>query len=340
MSSERYREPVPPVAAGVPRPRWSVMIPTYNCAGYLRHTLAAVLEQDQGPERMQIEVVDDCSTADDPESVVRELGPGRVTFFRQPRNMGHVATFNTCLRRARGEIVHLLHGDDVVRHGFYASLERAYDARPEIGAAFCRYVQMDGDGRWNTLGPLLRPESGILDGWLERLATGQLLQVCSMTVRRSTYEHLGGFDSRIRRYGEDWEMWVRIAAHYPVWFEVEPFAFYRVHDSSLSGESGRFAENMRDLRQVIDFNREHLPPDRADELTRIARRRWAQALIRRARRRTGWGDLRFPGEPIREAFVFEASVGTAVRAVGLLGVWGARLALSRVRRKPATGAGA
>jgi glycosyltransferase involved in cell wall biosynthesis len=49
-------EPRPPDPA---RPLWSVMIPTYNCADYLRETLASVLAQDPGPEEMQIEVVDD-----------------------------------------------------------------------------------------------------------------------------------------------------------------------------------------------------------------------------------------------------------------------------------------
>ena len=30
-----------PVPEGTQRPRWSVMIPTYNCAGFLRETLAS-----------------------------------------------------------------------------------------------------------------------------------------------------------------------------------------------------------------------------------------------------------------------------------------------------------
>ncbi|CAN5247991.1 hypothetical protein BH24GEM2_BH24GEM2_01670 [soil metagenome] len=81
------------------------MIPTYNCAAYLRVTLQSVLIQDPGPGRMQIEVVDDHSTRDDPEPVVRDVGQGRVGFFRQPYNAGHVASFNTCLQRSRGHLI-------------------------------------------------------------------------------------------------------------------------------------------------------------------------------------------------------------------------------------------
>ena len=64
---------IEPVPSSVARPMWSVMIPTYNCARYLRKTLESVLAQDRGPKSMQIEVVDDCSTEDDPEAVVAEF---------------------------------------------------------------------------------------------------------------------------------------------------------------------------------------------------------------------------------------------------------------------------
>ena len=70
MSLNSTPPPISPVAEGLHRPLWSVMIPTFNCAKYLRQTLESVLVQDPGTEQMQIEVVDDCSTKDDPEAVV------------------------------------------------------------------------------------------------------------------------------------------------------------------------------------------------------------------------------------------------------------------------------
>ncbi|HZY25562.1 MAG TPA: glycosyltransferase, partial [Bacteroidales bacterium] len=76
------------------------MIPTYNCAHYLRETIASVLAQDPGPEIMQIEVVDDHSTRDDPEVVVKELAGDRVGFYRQSQNVGYIKNFETCLQRS------------------------------------------------------------------------------------------------------------------------------------------------------------------------------------------------------------------------------------------------
>src|SRR4051812_35395473 len=110
LPSTNYIPPILPISTGERRPLWSVMIPTYHCAQYLRKTLGYVLEQDPGPELMQIEVVDDHSTRDDPEAVVRSMAGDRVTFYRQPQNVGHTRNFNSCLQRARGQLVHLLHG--------------------------------------------------------------------------------------------------------------------------------------------------------------------------------------------------------------------------------------
>ena len=321
-------EPVPP---GTPRPKWSVMIPTYQCAHYLPETLESVLAQDPGAEWMQIEVVDDDSS-DNPAEVVRAYGD-RVGFYKQPHNRGHVENMNTCLMRSRGELVHLLHGDDAVRPGFYSAIQQAFE-RPTVGAAFCRYIAMDEAGRWTAVARLQAEEDGILENWLDEIAVGQLVQPPTMVVRRSVYERLGGFDSRIARYGEDWEMWTRIAAHYRVAHVTEPLALYRISTGSLSGEALKTGQNVRDLRQVIALNREVLPPERVDELTRRALEGTALTAIRRARRLHAAGDFAAARAQVREALrtnrspaVLErtAVFGAVVARRGLLRAFGRRV---------------
>jgi cellulose synthase/poly-beta-1,6-N-acetylglucosamine synthase-like glycosyltransferase len=60
------------------------MIPTYNPGRYLEKTLESVLLQDPGPQEMQIEVVDDCSTNIEVEELIRRVAGDRVSVFRQP----------------------------------------------------------------------------------------------------------------------------------------------------------------------------------------------------------------------------------------------------------------
>jgi len=309
------------------------MIASYDDERYLGEALRSVLAQDPGPELMQIEVVDDASNSD-PTPLVRALCGERVAVHRMPANKGHVSTLNTCVERARGAYVHLLHADDVVRDGFYARLGSALDAHPEVGAAFCRYIAMDEFGNWTSIASLEQPTAGVLEGWQEQLATGQRLQAPCIVVRKRVYDAIGGFDSRFRSYGEDWEMWTRIAASYPMWYEPEPLAVYRLGTGSLSSFALRTGDNVRQLLQVIEINRERLPAARAEELTAAARRVTATTAIRRGVRLGRHGDLTGAAAQLRWSMRADPSPRTAALALVGLARAVAESAHARRRSKP------
>jgi len=281
MSSEYYcKTQVIPLIESHPRPLWSVMIPTYNCSSYLYEVLKSVLDQDLGSEAMQIEVIDDCSNLDDPAKVVEQLARNRVEFFRQPQNQGHIENFNTCLTRSRGELIHLLHGDDFVAPNFYTKMQQLFEANPALGAAFCRYTYVGEDGQPSFgLSELEQEHSGVLNDWLCKITSNQRIQPPSMVVRREVYEALGGFDRRICCCGEDWEMWIRIASHYTVGYEPEPLAFYRMQTKSLTGKCSRSGQNIRDIVQIMEIISEYLPKNQKHQLLRQAKRdRWEYYL--------------------------------------------------------------
>lgn len=318
MSEHHWdRATIPPIVDDNSRPFWSVMIPTYHCASYLRQTLASVLAQDPGPEVMQIEVIDDHSTQDDPEAVVAELGGGRVGFYRQPENVGHTRNFETCLRRSRGQLIHLLHGDDYVLDGFYRQLQGAFEQHPEIGAAFCRHIYMDESGHWQGFSGLEQPESGILPDWLARLALSQRIQTPSIVVRRDVYEQLGGFDRHLS-WTEDWEMWVRIAAKYPFWYEVQPLAAYRRHSTSNTSKYVRTGENMQEVRRVIERIQSYLPETVAKKLAQRSREHWALYALTLANQMLATDYLAGAIAQLREAIQCRRSVKVVVSMLPLL----------------------
>ena len=293
------------------------MIPTYHCAAYLSATLKGVLAQDPGADRMQIEVVDDHSTEDDPAAVVRALGAGRIEFFRQPQNLGVSGNLNSCLQRSRGRFVHLLHGDDGVREGFYARMQQGFEARPEVGAAFCRQIFMDAAGHWLSISPLEQEASGILDDGLVRLASEQRIMTPSIVVRREVYERLGGFDPRLI-CSEDWEMWVRIAARYPIWYEAEPLALYRMHAASNTGRHVRSAEDIRYTRLAIEIFARHLPPEVSRRVVPRARQTYALAALAAADNLAQRSDFPAAAAQAREALRLSRSarvIGRALRSL-------------------------
>ena len=218
---------IAPVAGSDPRPFWSVMIPTYNSGEYLKRTLESVLCQDQGLERMQIEVVDGCSTKDDPEKIANELGAGRVAFHRISRNEGSATTFNACVEQARGHWIHMLHGDDVVLPGFYhaygAAIEKCPDAETVVGQA----IIFDENDIWKSIeGPRPPKGGGILENFVDLVATEWLVLCPSVVVKRTAYEAVGGYCTYFQG-ANDWEMWMRLGLHAPVACVARPHSLYR-----------------------------------------------------------------------------------------------------------------
>jgi glycosyltransferase involved in cell wall biosynthesis len=325
---------IPPVLDGLARPRWSVMIPTYQCAHTLRETLESVLIQDPGPERMQIEVVDDGS-GDDPSKVVEELARGRVGFFRHPKNVGHVRNFNTCVQRARGDLVHILHGDDRVEPGFYARMEAAFASEPAVGAAFCIAGFMDEEGERYAASTPPQEETGLLEDALVRLASETPVYTPGVVVRRDVYEALGGFDPRFRACGEDLEMWVRIASAYPIWFENEPLAMYRrplgKSGKGITSRSLRSGANVRDVRRAFAMYSAYLPADRVPAVRARFRTRCADWALGHAQRLLRAGALRSAYAQSREALTTEPSWRVLARIIRMVAREGSRRGRSAAR---------
>jgi hypothetical protein len=111
----------------------------------------------------------------------------------------------------------------------------------------------------------------------------------SVAVRRTMYEALGGFDDRLT-CSEDWEMWVRIAAARPVWYEPQVLASYRMHGASNTARHYRLAEELAYTRKAIDLFSPYLPDAKRRSITRAARRTYARTALGNARRMAAAGD--------------------------------------------------
>jgi glycosyltransferase involved in cell wall biosynthesis len=242
-------------------------------------TLRSVLDQDPGPDLMEILVCDDCPEHGAAERVARGLVPGRIAYHPNSSNLGLAGNWNACIARARGRWVHILHQDDLVLPGFYDKLSAAA-ADPSVGAAFCQHVVIDDLGNWVSLTHLERKRPGVLENWLDRLAVFLRLYTPSIVVRRDVYESLGGFTPELLMV-LDWEMWVRIAAYYPVWYEPTPLACYRDHAASETYRLRSSGKELADFPKGIAFMQAYLGrPD----LLRRSRSALAGFLLGRAER--------------------------------------------------------
>jgi len=228
---------------------WSVMIPTYRPQEtYLRQTLESVLSQAPGPEQMQIEVVDDASPDVDVAALVRSIAGGRVAFSRTTKNLGLAGCWNTCIGRARGQWVHILHQDDYVLPEFYQTLARAAARHPEVGLLATRSFFVDAEAVVISVSPRLKNLEGGTRA-ADDLFYSAPFQCPGVVVKRSVYEARGGFRTDLA-YTLDLEMWARAISATGGLLTPEVLACYRQSDSNETGRLLRTAENLRDIDRL------------------------------------------------------------------------------------------
>ncbi|MCA9271314.1 MAG: glycosyltransferase family 2 protein, partial [Planctomycetales bacterium] len=124
-------------------PTISVVIPTFNCAGYIGRALDSVFSQDYAP--LEVIIVDDGSTDD----TIAALEPynDRIRLLRQA-NAGSAAARNAGLAQATGEFVALLDADDWFLPNKFHTQAAMLAADPSLAAVHSGWRIVDEDGSW------------------------------------------------------------------------------------------------------------------------------------------------------------------------------------------------
>jgi glycosyltransferase involved in cell wall biosynthesis len=245
-------------------PVFSVIVPSYNRAAYLPHALQSALDQ-QLPNEAQIEVilVDDDSTDNTPEVAAR-FGE-RITYIRQD-NRREGAARNTGAARARGSYFAFLDSDDFWLEGKLAGDLARFEQADRPALVYSRGRNVDPDDR--TIGErrLANPQGDVF----RDLSREAFMPMSTVAVRADAFRECGGFtEDRDLSGTADWELWMRLAARWPVGFTEQTRTCIRVHARNMSADP-RYMERamLAGVRHVL-----------ADPV--IARRaRGREALIR------------------------------------------------------------
>jgi len=183
----------------------SVVIPTYNLAQFLPEAVESV--RAQGWPDFEIIVVDDGST-DDTGRVLERLARDReVRCFRQ-ENAGAASARNRGIGEARKAWVAFLDADDFWNAGKLAAQFEALGRKPSARFSYTDERLRFEDG--TEADRASRARTGPL---LPQLLVGNIFATPTALVRRDCFDAVGLFDTRLRT-GEDWDMWMRLAAHF------------------------------------------------------------------------------------------------------------------------------
>ncbi len=271
----------------------TVVIPAYDCGRYLPVAIASALRSPAA----EIVIAENASP-DDTLAVARrwrDRHPGRIRVLETQAHIPVVgANLNRAFRQVRTPFAIRLDGDDILRTAHVPHALARFAADSRLGVV---------SGLYGTIGPedCLDPERLPADPEIDPHRYRQLagidagrfvlgwvppLSSTGTVFRMAAWEDAGGFDPTLT-WGEDWELWFRVARRWSVGYFLSAIAEYRKNETGLS--SG------------------HLRMDRLcyqyDYIYRAARKTWPERALR----------------PLfRKAFLRSARTycGSAVRALG------------------------
>lgn len=188
----------------------SVIIPTYNRAGFVEASIRSVLAQRYG--NLELIVVDDGST-DHTKEVVAALPDPRLRYIGHERNRGAAAARNTGLKQASGRYIAFQDSDDEwMPEKLGLQVEVLERGDHKLGMVHTGFSRMRGRESRPTEWLPKHLRSGDIAGQILR---GNFIGTPTAVVRRECFEKAGHFDTRLDHL-EDWEMWIRIAQFYRV----------------------------------------------------------------------------------------------------------------------------
>jgi len=209
-------------------PKVSVIIPTHNRADILREAITSVLSQSFSD--FEIVVVDDASR-DNTSEVVRAIDDQRIKYLRHETNRGVALARNTGVLNSTGQYIAFLDDDD---EWLPDKLKKQYDlleGSPVIvGVVHTGSFAVDVSSR-KILRQLTPTKRGkIFD---EMFIQNSIAPTSTFFLRRECFERVGLFDVKLE-FGEDFDMWLRIAKEFQFEYIEEPLVKFSVSNNKSS----------------------------------------------------------------------------------------------------------
>jgi glycosyltransferase involved in cell wall biosynthesis len=186
-------------------PKVSVIIPTYNRAALLVEAVQSVMKQTY--TELELIVVDDGSTDDTREAILPYLH--RIKYLYQERG-GVSKARNYGIRVSHGEYIAFLDSDDLW-------LDKKLEVQVNFMESHSSFVSYT-DEIWIRKGKRVNPgkRHRKYSGWIfDKVLPLCIISPSSAMMRREVFDRIGLFDETLPAC-EDYDMWIRVAKHYPI----------------------------------------------------------------------------------------------------------------------------
>jgi len=218
-------------------PLVSIVAINYNNSKYVIETLDSIAQQTY--ENIELIIVDDCSTDDSIEKIEKWLLTYNkpYKFIKHTKNKGICATINDGYRIAKGKYISSIATDDIMLpQKTEIQVQFLENTKEEVGMIFSDAYLIDehSNPMRNTFIQKYKPDLFHFNFEItyKNLLKGNFIPAMSVMIKNKILSDTGYFDENLNY--EDYDMWLRIAQKYEIFYSEFISVNYRVHKSSLS----------------------------------------------------------------------------------------------------------
>lgn len=220
-------------------PAVSVIMPAYNCEGFVAEAIESVISQTF--EDWELIIVEDCST-DKTGTVIDRFSGGRVVVVKNSSNLGGARSRNKAIGMARGRYIAFLDADDMWDPR-KLEIQISFMKERNVGFCFSSYCVV-----------YEKSERVDLIKVPQRVSFSQLLKHNYIGCLTAVYDTLpfGKIYMPVVDKRQDFALWLEILKKFRYAFSVPmPLGFYRVRSGTLSSsKTDALKYYWRVLRQV------------------------------------------------------------------------------------------
>lgn len=185
----------------------SVIIPCYNRASMIAKTIQSL--QQQHYNDYEILVIDDGST-DNTEGVVNEIANAKTSYFKKI-NGERAAARNLGAGLAKGSYLNFFDSDDIALPNHLSEAAKLILEKNNPEWFHLGYKWADGNGK------VFKVENHFSAQFLnDTITDGNHLSCNGVFVRKDIFLHHLFKEDRALSGSEDYELWLRLAARYPL----------------------------------------------------------------------------------------------------------------------------
>lgn len=220
--------------------QFSVIIPLYNKANYVRKTIESVLVQTY--KEFEIIVVNDGST-DNSLEVIGEINDPRIRIFSK-ENGGVSAARNYGIEKAQYEYIAFLDADDIWLPDYLETIKGMIEQYPQAGVFATGRTSVYPDRKIDRVISFLpKGEIAIFEDYVKSIMKKEMIQLWTGTVctKKELFYKIGGFREGVKR-GEDIDMWLRLSLISLIIWKNESKAMYYVEteNNAMAGYNNKY----------------------------------------------------------------------------------------------------